>query len=488
MKYLFFTLTVMCTVPALVFLLNDRKLIRWSVCALVLPLSIFNQTAINFFSEEKYRGSARGMEVSLVYIAALTLLMVFTVLHGKRKLLPEAGTRIYLIYFLFCLPSLANAPNTLFSFFELWKMIMVYLVFLAVYYYLEFTDGDLDTLLYSVAMLVAINTVTVLAQKYVLGKHQPRGVFPHQNSMAMYMSVAGLLFLSRFINVQDRRGSRIFFIAFLLASFCVVYSLSRGAIFCYAIGGIVTLLCSTRGGLSFRKLRKLSLIVLLAAIGMSFAARRIVERFERAPEASAQTRRNLAVAAVNMMKDKTFFGIGINNWGICINPPYNYSRHRDWNKGWTDEHQDGIVETIYLLVAAECGIPCLIMLLVWFGYYWFSCIFLLKKLRMTNYFFLPAGALGALTSVYLQSTLEWVLKQQMNLIWLMTIFGCISFLNRHHEQLVAPLLAYEHQHQPVPPEAPEPATAGTGTPVSPSCISVDQSGDLLLTENTRRTR
>ena len=432
MKYLFFTIAVMCTLPVMVFLLTDRRLIRWSVWELIVPLCIFDRTSINFFSHESYRGSSRGMEVSIIYIAALTLLLVFSVLHGRRRLLPETGSRIHFIYLLFCLPSLINTPNMLFSFFELWKMIMIHMVFLAVYYYLEFTDGDLDTILYGVAALVAINFVVILVQHLVFGKYQVHGVFPHQNSMAMFMSIAGLIFLARFLNVPDVRGTTIFFIAFLLASFAVVRSYSRGAIFCYPIGGIVTLLCSMRSGMSFRKLRKLSLIFLLGVLGLSLFAHRIVERFQKAPEASGETRKNLAIAAVNMIRDKPFIGVGVNNWGICINPPYTYSTHRDFDKGYDEEHQDGIVETIYLLVAAECGLPCLIMLLCWFGYYWFSSIFLLKKLRITNYYFLPAGALGALTAVYMQSTLEWVLKQQINLIWLATLFACISFLNKNY--------------------------------------------------------
>ena len=452
MKYLVFAIAVACTLPVMVFLLLDRRFIRWSIWELIVPLAVFNRVSINFFSHESYRGSSRGMEVSIIYIAALTLLLIFSIINGKRRLLPETGSKIYLGYFLLSLPSLINTPNMLYSFFEIWKMIMVYLVFLAVYYFLEFTDGDLDTILYGVAVMVAINFVVILLQHFILHKYQVYGVFPHQNSMAMFMAIAGLVFLARFLNVPDRRGAWLFFIAFLLASFAVVRSYSRGAIFCYPIGGTVTVLCSMRRKMmSFRKLRKLILICLLGATGLAIFMPRIIHRFQTAPEASGETRKYFAIAAFNMICDKPILGVGINNWGVCINPPYTYSTHRDFDKGFTDEHQDGIVETIYLLVAAECGLPCLIMLLCWFGYYWFSCIFLMKKLQVTNYYFLPAGALGALTSVYMQSALEWVLKQQINLIWLMTLFACISFLNKHSREL-----ADKETTDPASPEAETP--------------------------------
>ena len=433
MKYLLFTFAVIGILPLMVLLIRDRRLIRWAVWGLLLPLVSFNSTSINFFSHEHYRGTSRGMEVSLIYIAALTLLFVMTVIKGRRQLLPEGGSRIYLAYFLFTLPSIINATNMLYSFFEIWKMVMIHLVFLAVYYYLELSDGDIDIILYGVAILVTVNFIIMLFEHFTPIYH-PQGIFPHQNSMAMFMTIAGLIYFSRFLNNDDRGRSWIFFAAFLMASFAVVRSYSRGAIFCYPLGTLLTLGCSIRGGITVAKMRKLLLLALLVIIGLIVFTPRIIQRFQTAPEASGQTRRNLAIAALKMVRDRPFIGVGVNNWGETINLPA-YSAHRDWDKGQTDEYRDGIVETIYLLVAAECGIPCLIALLCWFGYYWFSSFFLLKKLRMTNYYFFPAGTWGALTAVFMQSTLEWVLKQQINLIWLVMVFAILSFFNKHHEVL-----------------------------------------------------
>ena len=61
---------------------------------------------------------------------------------------------------------------------------------------------------------------------------------------------------------------------------------------------------------------------------------------------------------------------------------------------------------------------------------------LMKKLRHSRYFYLPAGFFGALTSIFMQSALEWVLKQQINFIWLVTMFAVISFLNKHYKDLI----------------------------------------------------
>ena len=95
----------------------------------------------------------------------------------------------------------------------------------------------------------------------------------------------------------------------------------------------------------------------------------------------------------------------------------------------------GIVETVYLLVCAECGIPALVAMLAWFLWYWVVCLKLLRRLAGTRWYFLPAGLLGGLTANYMQSVLEWVLRQQMNLICLMFMFAILSYLNKDWRRL-----------------------------------------------------
>ena len=459
MKYLFFATAVLGIVPMTIFMVCYRRFIRWGMLGLILPLCIFNATAINFFSEarisvggiatlaEKYRGTSRGLEISLVYIVAVSLLLAFFILRGQRRICPDWGSRLYAVYFLLCIPSALNAPNLLVYTFELWKMAMIHLVFMAVYYYLEFYDGDLDIIFYGVAMLVAWNFVLVL-YGYMTGVYRVQGIFPHPNSMAMYMTIAGLLFFSRSFNLAEGRKTSLFVAAFILASIAIARSYSRGAIFCYPLGGLITLLCSLWGGRSPHKTRYLACIIPVALIGLILATPKIIERFENAPKASGETRKQLALAAFNMIKDKKWLGVGLNNWSILVSPPYHYTEHLDltlFNENYEnavvetiyrDDFGGGIVETIYLLVGAECGIPCLLALLCWFGYYWVSSFRLLKLLRRTDYFYLPAGLFGALTATFLQSALEWVLKQQINFIWLVTVFAIISFLNKHYKDLI----------------------------------------------------
>ena len=435
MKYLFFFAAVAAVFPAVMALLCERKWIRWTVLGLSLPLNLFNATAINFFSHELYRGTSRGMEISIIYIVAVILLLTLFFLNVARKFFPDAGSVLYLLYFLCCLPSLIHSDKLLYSFFELWKMFMIYLVFLAVYYYLEYSKGDFDIILYGIAAVVVYNFFQIILQHF-RGVYQVYGTFPHQNSLAMYMLLAGLIFFSRYFNMNEGKKSRIFMIVFGMASLALFRTYSRGATACYPIGGFISLLFSLRYKMSFRKFYIIGMIGMIGLIGLGIMLPRIIERFKTAPEASGQTRKNFAVAAFNMMKDVPFAGVGINNWGIKINPPYEYSRHREEMRH-DDDFKDGIVETVYLLVGAECGIPCLIIFLIWIGYYWISAFRLLRILRNTPYFYLPAGIIGGMTGILLQSCLEWVLKQQINFMLLVTVFAFLSYLNKHGRELRA---------------------------------------------------
>ncbi len=428
MKYLLFFIAVSGVMPAALLMTYYRSLRKFAVLLMIVPVLVFNQTAINFFSHETYRGTSRGMEISLIYLAAAALLISYAVQRGRLPdLLPDRGSRLYWLYFLLCLPSLGNAESVMFSMFEVWKMVMCFLVFLAVRQYLVNT-GDDEVILSGLGAVVLIGFLPIVFQHFA-GTFQTVGVFPHQNSLAMFMTLTGTLFFSRYFNGGSGWKSTAALLVFLVAAASLVRTYSRGALVCFPAGCLVTAAVSLRYGFSYRKIRLPVPIVLLGVVMTLIFLPKIIHRFETAPESSGQTRLNFAVAAMNMIKDKPFAGVGLNNWGIKINPPYEYSRHRDPLKGFTEDYKDGIVETVYLLAAAECGVVALLGLLLWFGYYWYLALKLAPVLRRTPYFYIPAGMLGGLTGAYMQSFLEWILKQQINFIQLMIFFAMLSFLS-----------------------------------------------------------
>ncbi|MFA6816544.1 MAG: O-antigen ligase family protein, partial [Lentisphaeria bacterium] len=320
-----------------------------------------------------------------------------------------------------------NADNYLFSFFELWKMAMMYGVYLAIWNYLDYTH-DFTTVLYSLGVTVVLGFFPVVTQHYS-GIMQVYGIFPHQNSAAVFMVLCTPLFFSRFFNSTDMKKDIFIIPSLFCGSISLILTYSRGGMFCLPLAISVTILVSLIFQFSATKLIYCFVFIAAAILIGALFVPRIVQRFETAPKESANTRIILAGSAWNMMKDK-FLGVGINNWGIKINHPYNYKPKgsKDW--GYGDKNfKRPLVETVYLLVGAECGFLGLLYFICWLWYYLIVGVLMLKPLRNTSYFYLPAGIVGGLVGIYLQSALEWVLKQQINYLELMIFFAIIGFLH-----------------------------------------------------------
>ena len=428
MKYLVFTIAALGMIPFSFLLSQNKYWIKNAFIGMVIAMCLYIRTSINFFSHEAYRGSARGMEVSLIHLMAFSIIGALMFANQFKRWLPDWGYILYIIYFLLCLPSLSSAENLLISWFEIWKMIMLFFLYVAIYNYLRMSD-DLKTVISYLAIFVIINML-VIAKEHVTGIYQPHGVFPHQNSMAMAMHLFGPIFFASYVTNGFRsRMYKLFSLAFICAAAATARSYSRMALALMPIGyGISFLFCVFQQRPRNWIIRILP-IGLAGMLGLALMLPRIIERFETAPEASGTTRVELARCAWEMIKDEPWRGVGINNWGIKINPPYEYAERADRNvniKG--EDYADGIVETVYLLVCAECGIPALLAMLAWFAWYYFKCLSLMKRLKNTEWFFVPAGLFGGFTIIGIQSCFEWVLRQQINLICLVFIFAILSYL------------------------------------------------------------
>ena len=79
MKYAVFFLALAGVAPLGAVLSWNRRWLKYAVWGMVAALAVYQATAINFFSYEEYRGSSRGMEVSIIYLLALAVLVAAAV-------------------------------------------------------------------------------------------------------------------------------------------------------------------------------------------------------------------------------------------------------------------------------------------------------------------------------------------------------------------------------------------------------------------------
>ncbi len=378
---------------------------------------------INFISMETYRGTSRGFEIGLVDITAI---IVFLLIFNRRDKYPISmpiGSFLYFTYFMFSCISIMNSDIYVYSFFELWKMIRMYFYFFVIYNLIH-SFKDIEQFLSYMLYIVAFITFIVLKQKYLEGMFQTMGPFPHQNSLVMYLIIYGSLFLSYLLNVK-KANIFLWTIAFGCCAIDILSTLSRGGMALFSLSIFVIFILSYAHKFSLRKIGVAGLFFILGTGVLYKASDTIMERIRTAPEESVSVRLVLAEAAQNMANDK-IFGIGLNNFALKINPPYSYGNHIE---RLNEDDKGGLVETIYLMIAAETGWLNLIVfmsMLLFFYVKNFQNYLALKHGKWRKYRYLCIALIGALLSIYLQSSLEWVLKQTNNFYQLMFIFAVIA--------------------------------------------------------------
>jgi hypothetical protein len=442
LKYIIFFATLFIGVPAGYFLSLRYPKIERLIFFLMMFFTV-RMEDINFVSRESFRLTSRGFEIGMVDIA--TFIILFLILKRKRIYKPHLppGSWIYFLYFGFSALSIVNAAVPLFSFFELWKMLRMYIYFWVVYNYVNSFE-QFDDFMKGVALVSVYIFYEVMKQKYVEGRFQSYGPFPHQNSLVMYSIILGSLLFAYLLNKKDITHLKFSFwlLMFAMVSVNIIATLSRAGLVLYAMSIIGVLNTSYIAGFTFKKAMVTLLLVIVSLAIMARAWNSISERFRTAPAESANVRKDLAIAALKMANDKTL-GIGLNNFGIKINPPYQYSSHIEMHNPDDEDEQNGLVETIYLMIAAEAGWHTLVVFLLFIFYYYFLNVKNFISYRNTDYQYFAVGMAGGLMAIYLESTLEWVLKQTNNYYQLMLIFAMIAVMKKLESR-------YRRQKQSIP--------------------------------------
>ncbi|NOR43957.1 MAG: hypothetical protein GQ534_00085 [Candidatus Delongbacteria bacterium] len=384
------------------------------------------EVTINFVSRETYRGTSRGFEIGLIDLACIIILLL--IIDRKKKypikMLPP-GSVLYFIFFFFSFLSFYNSDIMLYSWFEIWKMVRMYFYFWVIYNYINDFDR-IEILMKYFGIILIYVFIIVLKQKYLMGIFQASGPFPHQNSLVMYNII-----LSSFIFalVFNKKKSNFMFwgMVFGMGGISIISTLSRAGMACFMISLMAIMFLTFLSGFSMRKIA-LTFVLALMGLGVLYKAMdSIIERFETAPEESVETRIVLAEAAVKMANDKKL-GIGLNNFALKINPPYTYGDHIPATKG--DDTKRALVETVYLNVAAETGWHNLVIYLIMLLTMYIRNIINFFRYKGHRYRFVLIGMLGGLTGIYIESTLEWVLKQTGNFYQLMMMLSLSAVMSK----------------------------------------------------------
>ena len=402
--------------------------------------------SIHIYSLPYWKGTSRGYAFSAVYLFAVPLLLSTLILPKYKVKLFPPGFFFYFLYFLAALISGVNAIHMHPWGFEICKMVWMYVIFLAAFNYLN-NCKDLRFFICVISIILIYVFLIGLKQKYIHGLLQVRSTFPHQNSLSLYLELFGLLLLGVLMN---ERMSKLMFLlvsaGFSCAVLLILFTFSRGG-FVVFFGG-VAMVCALSiffNGFSSRRLLLMlfGLTFLLSVVG--YALPRVILRFTKAPESSKNTRISLALAARRIANDYRL-GVGANNYAEFSGGggKYDYSREL-YLYGYPE--LGGIVETIYLLVAAECGWYGLGILIMWFLYYYLSAMismFVLRKIPCSG---ITIGLFVGLTCNYWHSTLEWSLKQPNNFAQQMILYALIGVIAVNRKNIKAAYMREQEKKQ-----------------------------------------
>jgi hypothetical protein len=269
-------------------------------------------------------------------------------------------------------------------------------------------------------MLIYIFFV-VLFDKYWNGVYQATGPFPHQNSLVMYINFFGSICFSYFLNSKHNKKTWGFFSVASLILTILTFSRAGLVFYLGTLFIIYSLSLLTRFNVEKVKLTFLALLLAIPIFIKSMDS--VISRVETAPKESAETRIFLAKAAINMANDN-LFGVGLNNFGLKVNKPYSYcshcpSYHIEGSKG-------GLVETTYLMIAAETGWLNLIVFFFLLFRFYFKNLFFWFKNRKDESSLIALGLIGSFSTVIIHSCFEWVLRQTPNSYQLMIVFAVIA--------------------------------------------------------------
>ena len=187
---------------------------------------------------------------------------------------------------------------------------------------------------------------------------RPYGTFPHPNVLAGYLTIVLTMVISN-LQFPISNKIKIFFIATLvLGTIGVFLTMSRITIALWVFMLVYWIVIYLK---KQRKIYLLIVLVLICLLGyrvISFTP--LLSRFTSmtTTDESVQYRYRLNLAAIEMVRSSPLLGVGLNNFLVRL-PEFYAEKHAPRFLWLQPAHN------IYLLIAAEVGIPGLIFFL-WF--------------------------------------------------------------------------------------------------------------------------
>jgi len=368
-KFVLIMLGYLLMAPALGTVIAFRDSLRRPALGLMLLLTAvppgwFTLTA---WSQDWYRGHARGYQGSIIEIIALGLIIAAVLRRRKELRIAIIPGVAWWFYCSLCLISFINAFDSSFAHMAAFKYFKLGLIPLAVCASV-LNKSDILWLLHAMAAGLVLNLFAAIWQRYGLHYYRVNAWFEHSNSMGMWAYMQGAVLLAASTTrALHTRTVQFWIFATLIGGTLTIMSLARGSIAACGLSyaTIVLLGLAMRPNLRGAFLTIGMLIAMTGMLAKSYDS--ILERISStSEEAGYEDFRPVLVRQAQAMFADYPLGVGWNDYCIANSRPNGeeYSQYfEDWEAGRGSSYREEVymhnpmVENIYWLHLAEVGWP-----------------------------------------------------------------------------------------------------------------------------------
>ena len=418
---------------------------------MVAGAAVTERLDVNFLSHEWYRGTSRGIEVSLVDILAFGVLAGSLLVPRQResRWFWPAGLGFMVIFSIYCAGSVLGSEPKIFGVFELWKLARGLGFMLAAAMFAR-TGRELRLLVLGLVIAAGLEMLIGLRQRLLLGMQRVPGSIDHPNSLSMYLCLLGPVLMAAAAADFPRWLRRAATIGLGAAAVTVLLTLSRAGVPAFALGVAGAALWCVSWRLTFKKIFVLGAAAALSA-GLIIASwGPLMARYGEATLAEEYTEpgdgRGIYLRwAATILEDHPW-GVGLNNWSHAESKTYgarqgamyaDYDTRREAAalRGGERTHYAAPAHNLGALVAGELGLAGLgLFSLLWLRWFQIGAGFLSRRSDDPMHA-IGVGIFFGIVAVFLQSQTEWTWRHAPIFITFHILVGVLAALHWHRKNI-----------------------------------------------------
>ena len=409
-------------------------------------LVVNDRFSINFWSKWWYRGSTRGIEMTLEDILAIGLLVssVLFPRKGRPRWRWPAGLGFMLLFLLYaCAATVAIEPRV-FSIFELTKIARG-LVFFAAAALVVRSDRELGLCVLALCCATCFEGLLVIRQRWLFALERVGGSLDHPNSLSMYLCLVAPIFVAALNSALPRLIRWASGAALAFAALSSILTVSRAGVPIFALVVVGATAWTMSWQITLKKVAIFGLIVAgVGVMGFKFWGD-LRERFEDSSlseeylDTHTIDSRGYYLRLAQLIVEDRFFGVGLNNWSYAVSKKYGAQMetpYADYDQIPADLNNDEDINLSFAapahnlgaLTVGELGVPGLaLFLLMWCRWLQIGASFLWRR-RRTTVHLLGIGIFFGMVGVFLQSMTEWIFRQTAIYMTFHALIGILATL------------------------------------------------------------